>query len=40
VYQPALSKSNFLLWFLPYLVLVLGGLIIFFITRKSKHNKD
>ena len=39
VYQPTLNKSNFLLWFLPYLVFLAGGLIIFFIIRKSKHNK-
>ncbi len=39
VYQPTLNKSNFLLWFLPYLVLLAGGLIVFFIIRKSKHNK-
>ena len=39
VYQPSLSKNNLLLWFLPYLVLVLGGFIIFFILRKSKYNK-
>ena len=39
VYQPTLNKNNFSLWFLPYLVLVLGGLIFFFIIRKSKHNK-
>ena len=39
VYQPTLSKSNFLLWFLPYVVLVFGGFIVFFIVRKSKHNK-
>ena len=29
VYQPPLNKNNILLWFLPYLVLVLGGFIIF-----------
>jgi cytochrome c-type biogenesis protein CcmH len=39
VYQPPLNKNNILLWFLPYLVLVLGGFIIFFILRKSKYNK-
>ena len=39
VYQPPLNKNNFLLWFLPYLVLALGGLIIFFIIRKRRHNK-
>ena len=38
VYKPMFNKNNFLLWFLPYLVLALGGLIIFFISRKNKHN--
>ena len=39
VYKPTLNKNNFLLWFLPYLILGLGGLIIFVIIRKSRHNK-
>jgi cytochrome c-type biogenesis protein CcmH len=39
VYQPALNKNNFLLWFLPYLVFVLGGFLIFLIIRKRKPNK-
>ena len=39
VYKPTFSKNNLLLWFLPYLVLAIGGLIVFFIIRKSKHNK-
>ena len=39
VYRPPLNKGNFLLWFLPYLVLVFGGLLIFFILKKSKNNK-
>ena len=39
VYQPTLSKNNFLLWCLPYLILVIGGLVIFYIIRKSKHNR-
>ena len=39
VYQPPLNKNNLLLWFLPYLVLALGGFIIFLILRKSKYNK-
>ena len=39
VYQPTLSKNNFLLWFFPYFILVLGGVIIFYIVRKSKHYK-
>ena len=39
VYQPSLNKNNFLLWFIPYLVLALGGLVIFLIIRKGRHNK-
>ena len=39
VYKPTFTKTNFLLWFLPYLVLVLGGIIIFLITRKGKNNR-
>ena len=39
VYQPPLNKNNFLLWFLPYFILALGGLIIFIIIRKSNNNK-
>mgnify|MGYP001371572337 FL=1 len=40
VYKPTYSKHNFFLWFLPYLVLLLGGLIIFLFTRKAKYFKD
>ena len=39
VYQPTFSKNNFLLWTLPYAVLIFGGLIIFLLVRKTKHNK-
>ncbi|MDC0426540.1 cytochrome c-type biogenesis protein CcmH [Pelagibacteraceae bacterium] len=39
VYQPPLTKNNFLLWFLPYIVLLLGGLVIFIIVKKSKKHK-
>ena len=39
VYQPAFNKNNFLLWILPYLVLIFGGFIIFLLVRKTKHNK-
>ena len=40
VYQPTFSKSNLVLWVLPYFIFIVGGLIIFTIIRKSKHNKD
>ena len=36
VYQPNFNRNNFLLWSLPYIVLVLGGFVIFFIVRKNK----
>ena len=39
VYQPTFNKSNLLLWILPYFIFIVGGLIIFVIIRKSKHNK-
>ena len=41
VYQPSLNKNNFLLWFLPYLILVIGGFVVFIIIRKrkSKYNR-
>ena len=34
VYKPPLNKVNFLLWLLPYLALVTGGVIIFLLFKK------
>jgi len=39
VYQPTFSKSNLLLWILPYFIFIAGGLFIFLIIRKSKNSK-
>jgi cytochrome c-type biogenesis protein CcmH len=39
VYRPTFSKSNLLLWTLPYFIFTIGGLVIFLIIRKSKNNK-
>ena len=39
VYQPTFSKNNLLLWALPYLVFIFGGLVIYIIVRKTKRNK-
>ena len=39
IYQPAFNKNNFLLWILPYAVLIFGGFIIFLLVRKTKHNR-
>jgi len=38
VYQPTFNKNNFLLWVLPYAVLIFGAIIIFLLLRKSKYN--
>jgi len=38
VYKPKFNRYNFLLWFLPYLVLILGGIIIFILLKKRKNQ--
>lgn len=38
LYKPQLNKTNFLLWSIPYLVLLLGGLIILILIKKRKNN--
>ena len=37
VFKPQVNKQNFILWFLPYLALVLGGVIIFFLFKKRRN---
>ena len=39
VFKPTFKKKNFFLWFLPYFVFILGGIIIFIILRKSEHDR-
>ena len=34
LYDPKLNSGNFLLWSIPYLVLIFGGLIIVYFIRK------
>ena len=34
VYKPPLNKVNFFLWFLPYLTLAIGGVIIFLMLKR------
>jgi cytochrome c-type biogenesis protein CcmH len=34
IFKPQLNKRNFVLWFLPYLALIFGGLFIFMIFKK------
>ena len=39
VFKPQLNKQNFMLWFFPYLALILGGIFIFFLLKKSKRGQ-
>ena len=39
IYKPKFNRYNFLLWFLPYLVLVFGGIIIFILLKKRKNRR-
>lgn len=38
VYKPQFNKQNLALWILPYIVLFLGGAIIFYFMRKNKEK--
>jgi len=40
VYQPTFTKTNFLLWAIPYLLFAFGGIVIYFLVRKNKYNKS
>jgi cytochrome c-type biogenesis protein CcmH len=37
VFKPQLNKQNFMLWFLPYLALIIGGIIILLILKRKKN---
>ena len=37
LFKPKVNKLNFMLWFLPYLALILGGIIIFLILKRKKN---
>ncbi len=36
VYKPPINKNNLVLWLLPYLVFISGGLVIFLLLKKGK----
>ena len=38
VYRPELKKTNFFLWFFPYIALLLGGILILSLFRKKNLN--
>ena len=40
VYKPSFNYHNLLLWVLPYVLLIIGGVFIFFILKKSKQSLD
>jgi cytochrome c-type biogenesis protein CcmH len=37
IFKPQVNKQNFMLWFLPYLALILGGFIIFLLFKKRRN---
>ena len=37
VFKPQINKQNFILWFLPYLALIFGGIIIFLILKRRRN---
>ena len=39
VYKPPLNRANFLLWLLPYLVFIAGGVIIFLLFKKRDNRQ-
>ena len=39
VYKPPLNRVNFLLWIIPYLVLVAGGVIIFLLFKQRVNHR-
>ncbi len=40
VFKPLFRSHNLMLWILPYLLLIVGGVFIFLIIKKSKNYRD
>ena len=38
VFKPQLNKHNFMLWFLPYLALIIGGIIIYLLVKRRRNS--
>ena len=38
VFKPQVNKQNFILWFLPYLALILGGVIILLLFKRKRNS--
>tara|TARA_B100001029_G_C15041251_1_gene443787 strand:+ start:950 stop:1315 length:366 start_codon:yes stop_codon:yes gene_type:complete len=39
LFNPPLKNTSYVLWFLPYLLFIFGGLIIFFMIKKTLVEK-
>tara|TARA_B100002051_G_C16563182_1_gene548626 strand:- start:145 stop:513 length:369 start_codon:yes stop_codon:yes gene_type:complete len=39
LFDPPLKKNSYVLWFLPYLLFVLGTLFLFFLFKRSPFSK-
>ena len=39
LFNPPVKKNSFLLWFLPYLLFILGGGVIYLLTKKRLIEK-
>ena len=39
VFKPLFRPHNFILWILPYLLFIIGGIFIFLIVKKRKNFK-
>ena len=38
LYKPQFNQQNLVLWILPYLIFLIGGLFIFFLVKKRGRN--
>ena len=39
IFEPLFKSHKLILWILPYLLFIIGGILIFFIIKKSKNYK-
>ena len=36
LFNPPLKKENYLLWFLPYFLFIIGGIVIYYLSKKTQ----
>ena len=39
LYNPPLKRKSYLLWMLPYMIFILGALVLFFLLKKTLKHK-